>query len=50
VADTGLHAGAGHPAGEAVGIVIPAFGAFLEEGHAAKLGAPDDERVVEQTA
>jgi hypothetical protein len=49
-ADAGLHAGTGHPAGEAVGIVIAAFGAFLEEGHAAELGAPDDEGVVEQAA
>jgi hypothetical protein len=48
--DAGLHAGTGHPAGEAVGIVIAALRAFLEEGHAAELGAPDDERVLQQAA
>ena len=49
-ADAGLHACAGHPAGEAVGIVVAAFGAFLEEGHAAEFGAPDDEGVFEEAA
>ena len=50
VADAGLHAGAGQPAGEAVGIVVAALGALLEHRHAAELGAPDDERVLEQAA
>ena len=40
--DPGLHTRTGHPAGEAIRIVIATFGTFLEEGHAAKLGAPDD--------
>jgi hypothetical protein len=50
VADAGLHACAGEPAGEAVGIVIAAFRSFLEAGHAAKLGAQDDECVLQKTA
>src|ERR1051325_4404380 len=50
VADAGFHAGAGEPAGEAVGIMIAALRALLEEGHATELGAPDDERVLQQAA
>ena len=50
VADSGLHACAGHPAGEAIGVMVAAFGAFLEEGHTAKLGAPDDEGVLQEPA
>jgi hypothetical protein len=41
-ANAGFDAGTRHPAGEAIGVVITTFGSFLEEGHAAKLGAPDD--------
>ena len=45
-----LHAGAGQPDGEALGVVIAAVGAFLEGGHAAELGDEDDERVLQQAA
>ena len=47
-ADARLHARARHPAGEAVGIVIAALRAFLEEGHAAKLRAPDNKCILKQ--
>src|SRR5690349_11792029 len=50
VADAALHSGASQPAGEAVGIVVPALRALLEERHAAELRAPDDERVFQQAA
>ena len=50
VAEGRLDAGSGEPGGEAGGIVIAAAGAFLKGGHAAELGAPDDERVLEQAA
>ncbi len=51
VAEAVLHAGSGEPRGEAGGVVIAtARASSLESGHAAELGAPDDERVVEQTA
>lgn len=47
---TSLDASAGKPSGEAVGIVVAAAGPFLKSGHAAKLGAPDDQRILEQAA
>ena len=50
VADAGLHARAREPAGEAIGVVVAALRALLEEGHPAKLRAPDDERVLQQAA
>ena len=50
-ADAALDAAAGHPHGEAVGVVVAA-GAFGVFGRrlAAELAAPDDERLVEQAA
>ena len=45
-----LDARAGEPGGEALGVVVAARGPLLERGHAAELGGPDDERVVEQSA
>ena len=50
VAEAALDAGAGQPDGEAVRVVVAAAGALLERRHAAELGDPDDERVVEQAA
>ena len=50
VADAFFHSGAGHPGGEPGGVVIAAAGAFLESGHAAEFGAPDDEGVLEQAS
>ena len=50
VAEAGLHACASHPCGEACGVVIAATGTFLKGGHAAELGAPHDERVLQQAA
>ncbi len=50
VAEAGFHAGASHPAGEACGVVVAATGTLLEGRHAAELGAPDDERVLQQAA
>jgi hypothetical protein len=46
-ADPRFDAGAGQPAREAVGVVIASFGPFLEEGHAAEFGAPDDEGLIQ---
>ena len=45
-----LNAGAGEPGGEALGVMVAARGSLLKCGHAAKLGGPDDESVVEQSA
>src|SRR4051812_32758313 len=47
-AEAALHAGAGEPDGESVRVVVAAAGPFLEGGHPAEFGRPDDERVVEQ--
>ena len=49
VDDAALDAAAGHPDGEAVGVMIAAVGA-LGTRCAAELGGPDDDRVVEQAA
>ena len=46
----GFDSGSHEPGGEAVGIVVSAGGTFLESGHAAKLGGPDDEGVFEETS
>src|SRR5690606_5319481 len=46
VADAAFDAGAHHPAGEAVRIVIAAGGPFLVRGHATELGRPQHQRVV----
>ena len=45
----GLDAAAGHPHGEAVGVVVAAV-AFLRHRRAAELAAPDDQGLVEQAA
>src|SRR5438309_1367809 len=45
VADSAFHACAGHPGGEAVGVMVAALGAGLVGGHAAELGGPEEERV-----
>ena len=50
VAHAGLHARASQPAGEAVGIVIAALRAFLEEGHSSKFGTPNDQRFLQHPA
>ena len=50
VAEAALHARAGQPDGEALRVVVAAAGALLERRHAAELGDPDDQRVVEQAA
>ncbi len=50
VLGTGLHASSGEDAGEATGVVIATGRTFLESGHAAKLGAENEERVGEQAA
>ena len=55
VGDAGLHAAAGHPEGEGVRVMVAAsllavFHVALQEGRAAELPAPNDERVVEQAA
>src|SRR6185436_12775032 len=49
VDDAPLDAAAGQPRAEAEGMVVPAVGA-LGPGGAAELGAPDDQRLVEQAA
>ena len=43
-------AGAHHPAGEPVRIVIATGGACLVGRHAAELGRPEHERIVQQAA
>jgi len=50
VAETGLYAGFHQPAGEAFDVVVAAGAVCLHEGKAAKLGAPDDERLFDLTA
>ena len=47
VGDAALDAAAGEPGGEGERVVVAALGA-LAAGHAAELGGPDDDRVVEQ--
>ncbi len=47
--EAGLGTAAGHPEGEALGIVVASVG-FPAVGGAAEFAAPDDERVVEETA
>lgn len=46
----GFDSGSHEPGGEAVGVMVPAGGTFLESGHAAKLGGPDNECVFEETS
>ena len=47
VADAALDASAGHPGGEAMGVVVTArFCGFLREGESSELAAPDDEGVI----
>ena len=46
--EAGLHAGAGEPDGEAVGVVVAAGPLGLGVGGAAELAAPPDERVLQQ--
>ncbi len=46
-AESVLDARAGEPGGESLGVVIAALGSLLERGHAAELGGPDDQRIVE---
>jgi hypothetical protein len=43
-------AGAEHPDGIGVGVVVAAEGAFLVGGHAAELGGPEDEGIGEEAA
>ena len=55
VMQAGLHAAAGHPHRETIGVVIAAKnvaarGAAFAERRAAELAAADDQRVVEQAA
>lgn len=55
VGDTGLHAAAGHPCGEGIRVVIaaPAHAVGdvpLDERGPTELPAPDDQRVIEQSA
>src|SRR5690606_16439316 len=45
-----LHAAAGEPDGEAVGVVVAAGALLLRGGGAAELAAPPDERVLQQAA
>ena len=47
MADAGFDAGAGQNGGEAAGIVVAAFGTFLEHRHAAEFGAPEDQSVLQ---
>ena len=47
VADAWLDACTRHPTREAIGVVVAALRALLEERHAAELGAPNDEGVLE---
>ena len=49
VDDAALDAAAGEPGGEAVGVVVAAV-RLLRSGRSAELGAPDDERLVQQAA
>ena len=55
VGDAGLHAAAGHPCGERIGVMIAApllavFEIALQERGAAEFAAPDNERVLVQAA
>ena len=50
VTDPGFDAGAGDDGGESAGVVVTAFGSFLEHGHAAKFGAPKNQRIIQHTA
>ena len=47
--ETGFGASAGHPDGEAEGVVVPAV-AVAGVGRAAEFAGPDDERFVEEAA
>ena len=47
---TSFHAGTCEPTGETIGVVITPTRAFLEGWHSAKLGAPHDKGVLEQSA
>ena len=47
--DPSLNAAAAEPVGEDVGVVVAAFAA-LRAGHAAELGGPENDRVIEQSA
>ena len=48
--DSGFHAAAGQPVGEAIGVVIATIASALDHGGAAEFTAPDDEGVVEHAA
>jgi len=51
VADAAFDSTAGHPGGEAMGVVVAAgFGGFLCEGEPSEFAAPDDEGVFEEAA
>ena len=55
IGDARLHAAAGHPSREGIGMMIAApllavFHVALQKGRAAKFTAPNDERVIEQPA
>ena len=51
VAEAVLYACTGEPGGEAGGVVVAtARASSLESGHATEFGAPDNERVLEQSA
>ncbi len=49
-AEPALDAGSRKPGCESLGVMVAALHAFLEGGHAAKLGGPDDQGIVEQAA
>ena len=50
MADAGFDDGTGEDGGESAGLVVTAFGSFLEHGHAAKFGAPKNQRIIQHTA
>src|SRR5215469_5378037 len=43
-----LHAGAGEPSGEPLGVVVAALDALLKRGHATELGRPDNKSVSQE--
>ena len=47
IGEGGVDPGSGQPSREAEGVVVPTAGSFLKSGHAAELGAPDDQDVVQ---
>jgi len=48
VTERGFYAGSGQPGGEAIGVVIPSAGTFLEGWHPAKFGTENDKGVFEE--